>query len=329
MWGARVGLLGYGLAGRFFHAPLIQMTPGLDLVGVATSRTDQVADELPGVPVVAGLEELLAVGVDLCVVATPNRTHAALATDALAAGAHVVIDKPVARTAAEARSIAQAADDAGRRAIPFHNRRWDSDFLTLRGLLDRDELGTVWRLESRFERWRPELRGGWRELADPEEAGGVLLDLGPHLVDQALVLLGPVEDVHAELATRRPDAAVVDDAFLALRHRGGAVSHLWMSVTAAHAGPRLRVLGSRAAYVKHGLDPQEDALRAGAWSGVDRVKGERVAGEAHDEVPTLPGDWPAFYAGVAAAIADGAPAPVTMDEAIDGLEILDAARAAA
>jgi scyllo-inositol 2-dehydrogenase (NADP+) len=329
MWGIRVGLLGYGLAGRVLHAPLIEMTPGLELAAVATSRAEQVADEHPEARVVTGLEEVLAAGVELCVIATPNRTHAALATDALRAGAHVVIDKPVARSAVEARTVAQAAQKAGRLAIPFHNRRWDSDFITLRSLLDRDALGTVWRLESRFERWRAELRGGWREAADPEEAGGVLLDLGPHLVDQAQALLGPVVDVYAELEIRRPDAAVVDDAFLALRHDSGAVSHLWMSATAAHAGPRLRVLGSRAAYVKHGLDPQEDALRAGTWSGVDPVNGERVAGGEREEVPTLPGNWPAFYAQVAAAVTDGAPPPVTMEDAISGLEILDSARAAA
>jgi predicted dehydrogenase len=181
-------------------------------------------------------------------------------------------------------------------------------------------------LESRFERWRPEVGQGWRDTGDAAAAGGVLMDLGPHLVDQALELLGPVEDVHAELEVRRAGAANVDDAFLTLRHAGGAISHLWMSSTAADAGPRFRVLGSRAAYVKRGLDPQEAALKEGAWSGEDPCGGELVAGETRRVVATLPGNWPAFYAGVAAAVRDGEPPPVTMADAIAGLEILDAAQ---
>jgi predicted dehydrogenase len=321
----RVGLLGYGLAGRVFHAPLVTATEGLELVAVATSRADEVARDHPNARVVPDLGAMLG-EIDLCVVATPNRTHAELAHAALEAGLHVVIDKPVGRTAAEAREIAQAAQAAGRLAIPFHNRRWDADFLTLRQLRDEGALGEIWRLESRFERWRPGVGQGWRDTGDAAAAGGVLMDLGPHLVDQALELLGPVEDVHAELEVRRAGAANVDDAFLALRHAGGGISHLWMSSTAADTGPRFRVLGSRAAYVKHGLDPQEAALKEGAWSPEDPSDGELVAGEARRVVPALPGNWPAFYAGVAAAVRDGAPPPVTMADAIAGLEILDAAQ---
>jgi predicted dehydrogenase len=320
-----VGLLGYGLAGRVFHAPLISMTPGLELTAVATSRVADVNRDHPGIRVVAGLEELLG-EIDLCVIATPNRTHAELACAALDSGAHVVVDKPVARNAGEAREIAAAARAAGRLVIPFHNRRWDGDFLTLRRLVAEGALGDVWRLESRFERWRPEVKGGWRELADPDEAGGVLMDLGPHLVDQALALLGPADDVHAELSVRREGAVAVDDAFVSLRHQGGAASHLWMSTTAAGAGPRFRVLGSHAAYVKHGLDKQEDALKAGRWSGDDPSAGELVTGTQRRTVPTLGGSWPEYYAGVAASIRDGAPPPVSMDDAIAGLEILDEAR---
>ena len=309
----RVGLLGHGLAGRVFHAPLIEMTPGLELVGIATSNPGQV-EQL--------LEEI-----DLCVIATPNRTHAELARAALGAGLHVVIDKPVARSAEEATTIADAADGAGRLAIPFHNRRWDADFRTLLQLVADGELGEIWRLESRFERWVPEVGSGWRERAGPDEAGGVLLDLGPHLIDQALQLLGPVEQVRSEIRVRRAGAATADDAFLALHHRGGAISHLWMSSVAADPGPRFRVLGSRAAYVKRAPDPQEDALKGGDWSGEDPDVGELVAGAARRAVPTVAGAWPEFYAGVVAAIRGEGPVPVEFGDAIAGLEILDAAQA--
>ena len=147
----------------------------------------------------------------------------------------------------------------------FHNRRWDGDFLTLRRLRDEGELGELLRLESRFERWRPEVdRGKWREGGTPEDAGGVLFDLGPHVIDQALELLGPARSVYAEVRTLRPGAEVDDDFFLALEHESGARSHLWGTMVAAQAGPRFRVLGTSAAYVKWGLDVQEAALRAGA-----------------------------------------------------------------
>lgn len=267
-----VGLFGYGLAGSVFHAPLIATTEGLALDTVVTSnpeRRKQARTEHPDVRVVATPDELLAraADLDLVVIASPNKTHVPLATAALQAGLPVVVDKPIAGTAAEARELAALAQERGLLLSVFQNRRWDNDFLTLRHLLAEGELGDVWRFESRFERWRPQTKGGWRESGDPAEIGGLLYDLGSHVVDQALVLFGPVTQVYAEAAIRRTGAETDDDTFIALTHANGVRSHLYASATTAQLGPRLRVLGSKAGYVKYGLDPQEAALREGQRPG--------------------------------------------------------------
>jgi predicted dehydrogenase len=243
-----------------------------------------------------------------------------------------VVDKPLAVTAADARRVVAAARAAGVPLTVFHNRRWDGDFLTVWKLHADGDLGDVLRFESRFERWRPEPKAGWREDADPAQGGGVLLDLGPHLVDQALQLFGPPARVHGEVRTRRPGARVDDDAFLALEHEGGAISHLWMSATAAAPGPRYRVLGSRAAYVKPGLDGQEAALRDGGdpsdpgWGREPpEAWGRLQQGDEGRPVETEPGAYPRFYALLRDALIDGTPLPVDPADAVAGLELLEAA----
>lgn len=338
-----VGLIGYGLAGSVFHAPLITATEGLVLDTVVTAkpeRQQQVrAAYGPGVRTVTAPDELLARAdaLDLVVIASPNRTHVPLARQALEAGLPVVVDKPLAGTAAEAEELADLADARGLLLSPFQNRRWDNDFRTLRALLDEGALGEVRRFESRFERWRPELKGGWRESGDPAEVGGLLYDLGSHLVDQALTLFGPAESVYAESDVRRAGAEADDDTFIAITHRGGALSHLWMSATAAQLGPRFRVLGSGSAYVKYGLDPQEAALRAGArpaageaW-GVEPESAWGTLGalDETERVRTLPGDYPAYYGGIAAALRDGTAPPVGARDAVAALRVLESARATA
>jgi scyllo-inositol 2-dehydrogenase (NADP+) len=270
---------------------------------------------------------------DLAVVATPNRTHVPLAEAALRAGLPVVVDKPLAPSAEGARRLVELADEKGLLLTVFHNRRFDGDFLTVRSLLEQGALGRVLRFESRFERWRPQLKGGaWRELGSPEEAGGVLFDLGTHLIDQALVLFGMPSQVYAEIERRRPGAEVDDDVFVALTHGAGVRSHLWASQATALAGPRMRVLGSEAGYVKWGLDGQEAALRDGARPGKPewgREPPERwgVLGTGDDlrPVETERGDYPRFYAAVAAALREGSPPPVAPAEAIAVLEIIEAA----
>ncbi|MYS18840.1 Predicted dehydrogenase [Streptomyces sp. DvalAA-14] len=338
----RVGLVGYGPAGSFFHAPLITSTPGLALDTIVTGdqqRRQQARAEYPDVRFAAGADELWdrAGELDLIVLASPNRTHVPLATAALAAGLPVVVDKPLAGTAAEARELARLAATHDRLLTVFQNRRWDADFLTLQALIRQGALGDVQRFESRFERWRPQPKGGWRESGDPAEFGGLLYDLGSHLVDQALTLFGPAQRVYAEAAVRRPGAAADDDSFIALTHAGGVRSHLWMSATTARLGPRFRVLGSAAGYVTYGLDPQEPALRAGlrpgggaAW-GVEPESAWGTLGTGDDvrPVPSLPGNYPAFYAAVETALRDGTEPPVTALEAAAALDVIEAARTSA
>ncbi|MGW2958244.1 Gfo/Idh/MocA family protein [Streptomyces sp. NPDC001220] len=341
----RVGLIGYGLAGSVFHAPLIAATEGLALDTVVTSNPERQAQakaEFPEVRTVAGPDELFdrADELDLVVIASPNKTHVPLAATALKAGLPVVVDKPVAGTAAEARELAALAEERGLLLSVFQNRRWDNDFLTLRSLLEQGELGDPWRFESRFERWRPQPKGGWRESGDPAEIGGLLYDLGSHVVDQALVLFGPATEVYAESVIRRSGAETDDDTFIAVTHASGVRSHLYASATAAQLGPRFRVLGSKAGYVKYGLDPQEAALREGERPGAgwgvepESLYGRIGAGESPvtgggRAVPTLPGDYPAYYAAVAGALRGEGPNPVTALEAAAALDVLEAARRSA
>jgi predicted dehydrogenase len=333
-----VALVGYGLAGAVFHAPLIAATPGLRLAVIVTAnpeRRRQAGRDHPDARVAGSVDEVwqAADQVDLLVVASPNRTHVPLARAGLEAGLAVVVDKPLAATAAEGRALAELAAARGLLLSVFHNRRWDGDFLTIRRLVGDGLLGGVLRLESRFERWRPVPKPGWRELGDPAEAGGLLYDLGSHLVDQAVRLLGPVSEVYAELDRRRAGVQVDDDVFVALRHRSGARSHLWMSAVASHLGPRFRVLGDKASYVKFGLDPQEDALRAGgsptdaAWGAEPPERwGVLGVGPEMRPVETDPGAYHAYYAGVAAALRDGAPAPVEAADAVEVLALLEDAQ---
>jgi predicted dehydrogenase len=335
----RVGLIGFGLAGAAFHAPLLVTTPGLRLAAIVTrepARRGQAAREHPGVELVDDAPTLLRRrDIDLVVVATPNRTHVALAVAALEAGIPVVVDKPLAATAADARRVHEEARRRRGWLTVFQNRRWDGDFLTVRKLLADGAVGAPLRLESRFERWRPAPKPGWRERGDPAEGGGILLDLGSHLVDQALVLFGAATHVSAEIDRRRPGVEVEDDVFVALEHASGVRSHIHLSAVAAQSAARFRLLGSTAGYVKHGLDVQEDALRAGArpgtgWGEEPEARWGRLgAGEETRAVPTEPGDYRRFYAAVATSLREGAAPPVDPADSIAVLEVLEAARRAA
>jgi predicted dehydrogenase len=338
----RVGLIGFGLAGSAFHAPLIAAVPELRLASIVTSnpgRAEGARRAFPDARVLPDANALFAAADehDLVVVASPNRFHVAHGLAALEAGLHVVVDKPVAASARDARLIAAAATKRGLVATAFHNRRWDGDALTVQRLLHDGRLGELLRFESRFERWRPEVETErWRERPAPEEAGGVLFDLGTHLIDQALWLLAPPARVYAEIARRRPGAQVDDDVFLALESPDGVAVHLWVSHVTAQPGPRFRLLGSRAAYVKYGLDVQEAALRAGERPdapGFGREPPERwgllgTEGSA-EPIETEPGRYLAFYEAMVAAIREGSAPPVTLSEAIAGLEVIEAARASA
>jgi predicted dehydrogenase len=266
--------------------------------------------------------------VDVVVVCTPNVAHVPLAREALSRDLAVVVDKPLAANAADARALVAE----GGRLTVFQNRRWDGDFLTLRALLGEGALGDVSRFESRFERFRPEVNAaGWREHAAPQDGGGQLLDLGAHLVDQALELFGPVAKVHAEIDVRRPGAQVEDDAFLALTHEGGVHSHLFMSATTPLHGPRYRVNGTRAGFAVDGLDVQEDQLDRGMMPGDEGFGmadhgGRLVDADGTRHVTLARGDYPAFYAAVRRWADEGADAPVDPADSVAGLEVIEAAR---
>lgn len=269
---------------------------------------------------------------DLVVVASPNDSHMELAVRALEARLPVVVDKPMALSATAGRQLIARADQAGVPLTVFHNRRWDSDFLTAKRLLEAGELGDVWRFESRFERWRPELpAGSWRTSTAASRGGGVLLDLGTHLVDQALQLFGPVREVYGEIESRRGGPAD-DDAFLALRHDGGVRTHIWASEVAPDPGPRLRLVGSRGAFVVPGLDGQDEALRSGRrpgegkW-GVEPPErwGRLIRGHESELVHPEPGAWPVFYERLRDAIRGDGPVPVDPADAVAVAEVLGSA----
>ncbi len=322
----RTALLGYGLAGRVIHRPLLQAVPDLEVTHVVTAdpgrRVEAVAD-LPDAAVVGSADELWrrADELDVVVVATHNAVHVEQAVAALDLGLAVVVDKPMAMSAQEAAGLVEHARAAGAPLSVFHNRRWDSDTLTARALLDAGTLGTVHRLESRFTRFRPEVQDRWREKPG---GGGVLIDLGTHLVDQAVLLLGPVRTVWAEVRTLRSGAVVDDDVVLALRHASGASSLLWCSAAAPWSGPRLVLQGSEAGWAKHDLDGQEAAQRAGT-APAPEPPGTLSDEQGTREVASVPGDWPAYYRAFAAAVRGEGPVPVDPADAVAVQQVLEAA----
>jgi predicted dehydrogenase len=335
-----VALVGYGLAGSVFHGPLLAATSGLVVVSIVTgdrARQERAARDFPLARVLRSPEEVWdrADEHDLVVVATATGAHVAVASGAVDAGLAVVVEKPLAPRSEDAGALVERASAAEVMLTVFHNRRWDAEYLTLRRLVDEGALGEVYRYESRFERWRPDrAQGAWREELSADDGGGVLLDLGVHLVDQATLLLGPVTHVYGEVASRRGGAD--DDVFVALHHASGARSHLWASAVAAAPGPRLRVSGSAAGYVAEHLDGQEDALRAGHRpdeAGFGEEPPERwgwlARGDEKEPVRSARGSWSVFYDEVVRALRDGAPPPVSPADALATLVVLDAARRSA
>ena len=329
-----VGLLGFGLAGSVFHAPLILSEPRLQLKAVASSRVDDIRRSAPGAEATTVEAMIADPGIDLVVIATPNTSHAPLAREALLAGKHVVIDKPMATTAAEADELIALAERQGRLLTVFQNRRWDNDFLTLRACLEKGEVGRPYHYEAHFDRFRPQIKQGWREQA--LAGSGVLFDLGAHLIDQALTLFGMPDRILADVGTQRPDAQV-DDWFHIVLGYGPMRAILHCGTVVCRPGPRFQLHGDRGSFLKHGMDGQEAALRAGGmpteadW-GLDDPENHALLVQADGlerRVETLRGDYPAFYRGVAAAILDGAPLPVTAEQARDVLTVLEAVRKAA
>jgi predicted dehydrogenase len=335
----RWALAGYGAGGRTFHRPLISSATGLQLVAVVTGsaeRRAQLHGDLPEVSAVGSLPDLLALGVQGVTITTPSATHTALAHEALDLGLHVVVDKPFALTAADARKLADHAEVVGLLAIPYQNRRWDSDLLTVQKLIGDDLLGDVHSFTSRIDRFRP-VKGSWHG-GTVEDGGGTLLDLGPHLVDQALLLFGPVLSVHAQLRTVRDGAGAEDVIELHLRHAGGVDSTLAAGMASAAPGPRFQLNGSKGGFVIDGFDIQEEQLKSGASPatlGADwGVEPESAWGRFYEldgssSIPSERGAWDSYYPAVANAIAGAGAPPVRAEDAIATAVVLDAARESA
>jgi scyllo-inositol 2-dehydrogenase (NADP+) len=314
----RVGLAGYGLAGSAFHAPLILAAERMELAAVLTSRNaPQRVDSF----------DALLDRSDLVVIATPNTTHFDLAAAALRAGKHVVVEKPFTVSVDEADQLIALANERGRVLTVFHNRRWDGDFLTVRKAMP--VLGDISLFEANWDRFRPEIKQGWREL--PEPGSGVLADLGPHMIDQALQLFGMPEAVSADIAAQRAGAKV-DDYFDLTLHYGVMRARLRCSTLIAEPRPRFAIHGSSGSFVKHGFDAQEAALKKGADPraadfGIDPHDGTLTRPDGTAEtVPTERGHYLGFYEGVADAILDGAVVPVDPRDGRDGLLLIDLAR---
>lgn len=326
---AGVALVGYGYAGKTFHAPLIAAATGLRLHAVVSRQGDVVKTDWPEAKIAADLDAALAdPEVALVVIAAPNALHAPMARQALEAGRAVVVDKPFTLTVAEARDLAAMAEARGLLLSVFHNRRWDADFLTLQTLIAEGRLGRIVRFESHFDRFRPQVRDRWREADTP--GAGIWYDLGPHLIDQALVLFGRPLAITADLAILREGGQATDYAHAVLRYDGFRVI-LHADMTSPAPDLRFSVQGTRAAWIKSGMDIQEDQLkthgRAGGdgW-GRDPRPGMLIDGATGAHVPTddASGDYRRYYDQIALAITGRAPNPVSPQQAIAVMEVLEA-----
>ena len=344
----QAGVVGFGLAGRIFHAAVINETPGMNVAAIVQRSGEEAAAAYPSAKIARSLEEMLEdPAITLCVVATPNQAHRSLAEQCLKAGRHVVVDKPLALSSADAKALAELAAERGLILSAYHNRRWDGDFCTVRGVLASGRLGRPLHLVSHFDRYRLEPRlEAWRESG--EAGGGVLFDLGPHLIDQALALFGTPKTIWADVRLSR-DHAIVDDSFdILLTYDGDAAKgdgspggdlrglRVWLCATlaAASAGARFTLHGTLGSYEKWGLDPQESALKEGQTFSTAGFGSEppnawgvlTLPNAAPEPVPTMRGDYRGYYANVRDAILGVAPLEVTVRDAWCVARLIEQAR---
>jgi predicted dehydrogenase len=339
-----VAVIGFGLAGRVFHAPFVSAVPGLKLEAIVQRRGDEAAKAYPKARILRSVDEALAdSAISLIVVGTPNETHYELAKQALMAGKHVVIDKPFAATSEQAKELMTLAENRKLVLAPFHNRRWDGDFLTLRKVLDSGELGRVVTFESHFDRFRPLPREAtWKESAN--DANGMLFDLGPHLVDQALALFGPPEAITASVRRDR-DTTAIEDAFDITLHYSKLQAICRATMVAAEPAPRFLVHGTYGSFRKYGLDPQEPALVGGAtvpplgdarewlaepesaWGTLAVAPDPAEPGRLNrTTVKTELGDYRGYYANVRDAILGTSPLKVSAEDGYRVIRLLEMAR---
>ena len=328
----RVGIAGYGLAGRYFHAPLLKAAE-FDVVGTLTTKPDRKADaisDFPEISVVESIEELLKLNLDLLVVASANNAHASQAIAGLKAGVPVVVDKPMGRTLKETKEIIDFSKQVNVPVTTYFNRKWDSDALTIKKIIKEGTLGNIFRLDSRFERFKPELTpGSWRESQTASEGGGNLLDLQPHLVSTALDWFGPAALISSSVRSIRGGSD--DDITLVLKHESGVDSYLSASAINGAPGPRIRVTGDKGSLIINDLDPQEPLLRSGKypkggqWSESTKSEAFLHLGDKVISYPSVDGNYSLFYIQVKQALSGGV-WPVTTDEALSVAEIIDKAR---
>jgi predicted dehydrogenase len=330
----RVGIAGYGLAGRVFHGPLLKGC-GFDVASILTANPDRIAQaksDFPKTQVFSDLDAFLDSGLDLVVIASSNVAHLPQTRAALERQIPTVVDKPMGRSVAEVKEMIELSEKKNTLLTTFFNRRWDSDSLTIKKLLNSGELGQPFRFDGRFERFRPERNlASWRENLSPEDGGGLLLDLQSHLISTALDYFGPAQVVSASVRSIRGGAD--DDVTVVLSHDSGVDSYLAASAVSGAPGPRVRLLGSKGALVINELDPQEDALRAGqipaggAWAKPMVSSATIHKGEEVTSVDSVSGNYAAFYTLVKAAIESGSAAPVSLADALRVAEIIEEARA--
>lgn len=346
----RTAVLGYGLACKVFHAPFISAVPGLELTAIVQRRGDEAATDYPTVKIFRSIDEAIdCPDIDLIVVATPNDTHYEIALRALQAGKHLVIDKPFSSTSLQARELIEAARRANKIVAPFHNRRYDGDFLTVRKLRAEATLGRIVTVESHFDRFRPIQRANtWKEASGP--ANGMLFDLGPHLVDQALALYGPPAAITASVRSDRDESAI-EDAFIIVLDYGGTADNRYLRYTcqstllAAENGPRFTIHGTAGSFVKYGVDLQEPALVAGAkvpplgdptpwlpepesaWGTLTHAPNPADPGNlVRTPYPTVPGDYRQFYVNVRDAILGVCPLAIPAEDGYRAIRLLELAR---
>ena len=329
----KVGIAGYGLAGRSFHAPILAGT-NFEVTAVLTTndvRKRHAKEDFPTVKIVSTIEELCAQDLDLIVIASGNQVHLSQALTAINAGIPTVVDKPMGINVAQTREILDAADSAGVVVTTYFNRKWDSDILTLKRVIRDGQIGRVIRMDSRFERFRPQLNPqSWRENNSPQDGGGLLLDLMPHLISTAIECFGPANLKSSSIRSVRGGAD--DDCVLVLAHETGVESILSASAVVGAPGPRLRVIGSEGAFVVKELDPQEALLRAGKapkdgkWEEGTSSQAFIHRGDSVEEFKTDPGNYASFYSLVHEAIMNKTAMPISPEEILSVAQIIDKAR---
>lgn len=329
----KVGIAGYGLAGRSFHAPILAGT-NFEVTAVLTTndvRKRHAKEDFPTVKIVSTIEELCAQDLDLIVIASGNQVHLSQALTAINAGIPTVVDKPMGINLAQTREILDAADSAGVAVTTYFNRKWDSDILTLKRVIRDGQIGRVIRMDSRFERFRPQLNPqSWRENNSPQDGGGLLLDLMPHLISTAIECFGPANLKSSSIRSVRGGAD--DDCVLVLAHETGVESILSASAVVGAPGPRLRVIGSEGAFVVNELDPQEALLRAGKapkdgkWEEDTSSQAFIHRGDSVEEFKTDPGNYASFYSLVHEAIVNKTAMPISPEEILAVAQIIDMAR---